>query len=243
MTRPTDRVCLVLSAPEGYGDGRLRRWWFIQQPVPSVAFALQGRIAAALGGAGDFAVRAFFADPEQEEDLRQDAQTMGEGLALRVLRRARSGRGLCEAHEMADSAARLWAVLRVASERGGGVMDAVSLLGDPERSPAGPRWSRASLLYRLLLESGLRYDGDGQAPLGAPPDGPAQVPNLSGVPPHEAAQALVKAQELQRRVALRDAVQSGSVTAFVSALDDVLVSPDELALLSAWAVVHLVRPF
>lgn len=221
----------------------MRRWWFIHQPVPSVAFALQGRIAAALGGAGEFAVRAFFADPDQEEDLRQDAQTMGEDLALRVLRRARSGRGLCEAHEMADSAARLWAVLRVASERGGGVMDAVSLLGDPERSPAGPRWGRASLLHRLLLESGLRYDGDGQAPLERPPDGPVQIPNLLDVQPEDRAAVLIRVEEMQRRVALRDAVQSGSVTAFVAALDDVLVSPDEMALLSAWAVVHLVRPF
>lgn len=243
MPRPTDRVCLVLPAPPGVGDGRLRRWWSIVQPVPSVAFALQGRIAAALGGAGDFAVRAFFADPDQEEDLRLDTQAMGEDLALRVLRRARSGRGLCEAHEMADSAARLWAVLRVASERGGGVMDAVALLGDPERSPAGPRWTRASLLHRLLLESGLRYDGDGQTPLGPLPDGPVQVPNLSGVPPLEAAQAMQRAVEAQQRAALRDAVQQGSVTAFVSALDDILVSPDEMALLSAWAVVHLIRPF
>jgi hypothetical protein len=30
---------------------------------------------------------------------------------------------------------------------------------------------------------------------------------------------------------------------FVRALDEVLVSPDELALLSAWAVLHLFRPF
>jgi hypothetical protein len=42
---------------------------------------------------------------------------------------------------------------------------------------------------------------------------------------------------------LRQAVVERSAAAFARALDAVLASPDELALLAAWAVLHLYRPF
>lgn len=228
MARPTDRICLTLPTPEGAPE--IRRWWYIEQPRPSVAFALQVRVAAALGGASEFFLQAFFADPDQQADLEADRQTVGEALALRTLRRARAGQALAGAQEMRECAARLWAVLSVAAGKGDR-MDALLLAGEAERERGtdAHRWPRASLLHRLLLDSGLRYDGDGPSPLGPV----AATPMLAADTP----------AHVRARAALRDAVAQGGVGEFVRALDEVLVSPDELALLSAWAVLHLFRPF
>ena len=230
---PDDRVALKLPAPEGHPYPHRVRWWWIRQPVPSVAFELQGRIAACLGAAGEHAVRALFADEDQAVDLAGDVATVGEPLAMRTLRRARSGRGIAEPWPNADLAectSRLWAVLRLAAERGGPTVNALALLGQAERLPGGPghRWASPSLLHRLLLFSGLRYDGEGPQPLGPLPEGP---------PPGDAPADVVL------RAGLRDAVAEGSTGRFMDALDSLLASPDELALLSAWAVLHLWRPF
>lgn len=228
VPRPSDRICLVLPQPEGAPE--CRRWWYLEQPRPSVAFALQVRVAAALGGAADFALDAFLHHPDQVEDYEADRQTHGDDLAMRTLRRARSGKALFDPSEQVTCADRLWAVLRAAAARGGPRLDAALLAGEAEREPKTPnyRWPRASLLHRLLLDSGLRFDGTGPQPLEAPP-----VPPL---PPNASV-------ELQARAALRDAVAEGSVGQFVRALDDILASPDELGLLAAWAVLHLWRPF
>lgn len=227
MPRPTDQIVLVLPGPEGAPE--IRRWWWICQPPPSVAFSLQVKVAAALGGAAGFALDAFFAHPDQIEDYEADRQTVGEALAMRTLRRARSGMALADGADLRQCADRLWAVLRVATARGGPSLDALLLAGEAERvrGEAAYRWPRASLLHRLLLDSGLRYDGEGPSPLGPVP----------GVLPPDAA------ADVKRRAALRDAVASGSIGDFVKALDEVLVGPDELALLSAWALLHLLRPF
>lgn len=227
MPRPTDQIVLVLPGPEGAPE--IRRWWWICQPPPSVAFSLQVKVSAALGGAAGFALDAFFAHPDQVEDYEADRQTVGEALAMRTLRRARSGRALFDGGDMVPCTDRLWAVLRVATARGGPSLDALLLAGEAERvkGEAGYRWPRASLLHRLLLDSGLRFDGEGPAPLASLPE---------RLPPDAAA-------DVKRRAALRDAVASGSVGDFVKALDEVLVGPDELALLSAWALLHLLRPF
>jgi hypothetical protein len=42
---------------------------------------------------------------------------------------------------------------------------------------------------------------------------------------------------------LAAAADGWSATDYIGALNAVLVSPEELALLSAWAVLHLYRPF
>lgn len=254
MPRPEDRICLIIPTPSG---PERKRWWYLMQPPPSVAFALQGKVAAALGDAAGFALQGLFAAPEQDEDFAADRVTMGEALALRALRRSRAGVPIMalDAEDIAAmgdagavggapgaagpgdlrrgaqaAMARLWAVLHAATRRAGGSIDAVLLHGEAERKAGEARhgWPRPSLLHRLLLDSGLRFDGEGDSPKNAPPAGP---------PPPDAP------VELRLRVALRDAVADGSVTRFVGALDDVLASPDELGLLAAWAVLHLWRPF
>lgn len=242
MPRPTDQICLILPTPDG---AERKRWWWITQPPPSVAFALQGRVAAALGAASGIALEGLFLSPEQGEDFAADKATVGEALALRALRRSRAGVPIMalDAEEArggdpstlgrrgaAAAAGRLWAVLGTATARAGGTMDSLLLLGEAERRPgdAAHRWTRPSLLHRLLLDSGLRHDGEGPAALKAPPPGPC-APDAPA--------------ELKARVALRDAVAAGGVTDFVAALDGCLASPDELALLCAWAVLHLWRPF
>lgn len=232
MPRPTDRVALRIPCPEGSPQPHRVRWWFIVQPPPSVAFSLQGRIAAALGDAADRVVRMLFLTDALAEDVAAAEATLGEEEALRVLRRARSGHGIAEQQDsdgFSGCTERLWAVVRMATVRSRGTVDALALLGEPERERGRPtsRWARPSLLHQLLLHSGLRHDGEGPSPLAALPD------HVPGDAP----------ADLRARKALSDAVVDGSVSAFVAALDDVLASPDEMALLSAWALVHLWRPF
>ena len=242
MPRPTDQICLILPTATG---GERKRWWHVTQPPPSVAFALQGKVAAAMGDAASFALEGLFASPEQAEDFAADKATSGEALALRALRRSRAGAAIM-ALDAEDgpvppgvnpgrfgahmAAARLWAVLHAATRKAGRSVDALLLHGEAERRTDGPgyKWPRASLLHRLLLDSGLRYDGEGDGPKTQAP--PATLPGDAS-------------DELRQRVLLRDAVASGSVGQFSAALDEVLASPDELALLSAWAVLHLWRPF
>lgn len=255
MPRPEDRIRLIFPDATRPGEFRYRHWW-IQQPSPTVALALQGRIAAAVGEAAGFALGAFFASDEQEADFAADKATLGEALALQTLRRARAGKALFqpEDRDSVTCSDRLWAVLRVAQAKSGGTLDANALMGDPERvrgAGMGHRWATPSLLHRLLLASCLRYDGEVgefEGPMPPLPDGPPQPPT----PPAQTgrggdggvfAAAMKRYADDCGRAALRDAVTEGSISAFTAALDQVLCSPDELALLSAWAILHLWRPF
>lgn len=230
----------MLPAPAG-APPRLR-WWWLRQPPPTVAFALQSRLSAALGPAGDAAVRLAFRllDPESEEALEAATQDggPGEALALRAWRRARSGMAVSDGRDgesMAEACERLRAILafvagHTGASFGGAVLAGESVLEAQQASgkagaPTGPairRWTRTGLLHEILLESRCRFQGDGQAPRSRP--WAAEEEDSPG-----------------RRLA--GAADSGNLPAYVAALDAVLVSPEELALLSAWAALHLYRPF
>lgn len=233
--RPHDQAVFVLPAQPGHPSGEVvRRWWYLEQPRVSVAFALQARVATAIGGAGRFFLDALGVHPDDAEDYAAAKQTAGEALALDTLRRARAGKPLWDAESGVACSARLWAVLHAAAKHsaGGSRLDALLLAGEPEREPGGApdayRWARPSLLHQVLLASGLRFDGEGDTPK---------------APVAEVAAPANASDEVRRRIALRDAVALGGVGEFLRALDDILVSPDEIALLSAWAVLHLWRPF
>ena len=227
-------------------DGRPRlRWWWLRQPPPTVAFALQARLSAALGPAGDAAVRLAFRllDPVAEEDLEAGVEAQGEALALRAWRRARAGQAVSDGvgeEGMAAAGDRLRAVLAfVASHVGlGGALDAAGLVGEFEREKVGMaggsglagglpqashRWARHGLLHVLLHESKCQWQGDGEAPRRG-----TWAAQDEGDSPG-------------RRLAF--AAMGHSLGTYAGALDAVLVSPEELALLAAWAALHLYRPF
>jgi hypothetical protein len=230
-----DEVCLLL--PPAYGAEPERRWWSLRQPPPSVALSLQGRVAAALGPSADLVVAGLLAaDRDAEESLRADRQTSGEAAALAAFRRARSGRCVVDPGEPAEAATdRLWAVVALSVARCGQRMDARLLLGEAERAAprvgtgaepvdGGYRWTQPGLLHRLLLDCHLRWGGAGEAPRRGSwlaPEVPADSPER----------------------ALAEATASASLERFRTALDRVLVSADEVALLSALAVLTLFRPF
>ncbi len=231
MPRPEDRLLLRLDLPEGSPEPERLRWWKIVQPPPSVAFALQGRIAAALGEAGLFAVDALFASPDQAGDHVAETTLLGDALAARTLRRSRAGLPVAALGEMREAQARLWAVLSAASRRATGGMDSLLLLGEPEREKGqfGYRWRAPSLLHALLMYSDLQMDGEGVGPRSTPVD----------------RSKVDERTPLEARLAgdLRQAVVEGSLSAFSRALDACLAGPDEMALLCTWAVLHLLRPF
>lgn len=232
MARPDDFLPIILPAPPGSPAPERVRWWRIRQPPPVEAFALQARLAAALGEVGGFAVEALFADPDQAEDLTAMQGLLGEALALRVLRRSRAGLSIAAMGEMREATARLWAVMRSASSRARGGLDALLLAGSPERElrGVGYRWGQPSLLHALLLFSELQFDGEN-------PIGPRTVPvDLSKLGDKDAPDVRLAGQ-------LRQHVIEGALSPFVRTLDEILVSPDEMALLCTWAVLHLFRPF
>lgn len=230
----------MLPAPAG-APPRLR-WWWLRQPPPTVAFALQARLAAALGPAADAAVRLAFrlVDPEAEEALEAATQEggPGEALALRAWRRARSGMAVSDGRggeSMAEACERLRAVLAFVAGHTDASFDGALLAGESvlEASggggkpgqPVGPairRWTRTGLLHTLLLESRCRFQGDGEAPRARP---------------------WAAEEEDSPGKRLAGAADSGNLPAYVAALDAVLLSPEELGLLSAWAALHLYRPF
>lgn len=214
------------------------------QPRPLEAFELQGHIAAAIGDSARFILAEFFADPDQAADFEAERVLLSEAKALQTIRNARAGRGLFISEDPVPCTDRLWSVLHLATARSGGRLDALRLLGEstPGRGGGPAVWGRPSLLHRLLLASGLRFDGEGDQPLGPLPDGPI-APPTPGQDPVAYAEAFRMYEMNKRRAALRDAVAEGSLTAFTRALDDLLISPDEAALLCAWAVLHLWRPF
>lgn len=232
MPRPTDRILLTFREPEGAPQAERYRHWSIRQPPPSVAFALQGRVAAALGEAGLFAVDALFASPDQAEDHEAETLLLGDALAARTLRRSRAGQPVAAMGEAREAQARLWAVLSVATRRARGGLDALLLLGEPERErgQAGYRWARPSLLHALLMYSELQFDGEDQRGYRPTPVDRSKL--------DERAPA-----EVRLAGDLREAVVEGSLSGFSRALDSMLHGPDEMALLSTWAVLHLLRPF
>lgn len=219
-----DTICLhVQVSVEVEQD----RWWRIEQPPPSIALTLRGRIGAALGPAADQALLLMFRglDPQGAEDVEQDEQSVGDALALATFRRARSGRSVVVDDEPADvTAGRLLAVAAFIGRRTGAGVDSVLLLGEHERREKGQpgyKWPRPALLYRLLMDSKLCFGGWAER---------ARWP--SGTPDDEAPGA-----------ALMQAQLRGSVGEFIEALDKVVAGPDELLLLVSWALLHLWRPF
>lgn len=234
MPRPEDRLLLTFRQPDGSPVAERYRWWRIVQPPPSVAFALQGRVAAALGEAGLFAVDALFASPDQADDYEGERALLGDALAARTLRRSRAGQPVAAmtGADVREGQARLWAVLQAASRRASGGLDALLLLGEPERErgQAGYRWARPSLLHALLMYSELQFDGENDR---GPRPAPVDKSKLGAQP----------SAEMSLAADLREAVVEGSLSAFSRALDAVLSGPDEMALLSTWAVLHLLRPF
>ena len=138
-----DKVCIAVETANGLEN----RWWRITQPVPSVAFALRGRIGAAIGDTVDVAMREFSraVDPDAEEALEADAQTLGDAAALRAFRNARAGKSVVSAAAFvapgrtataADVAGVLLTVATLVARHTGGRLDAVGLLGVHERNTA-----------------------------------------------------------------------------------------------------------
>ena len=227
-----DSLCVALPAPGG--GVRLRHWW-LRQPPPTVAFALQSRLAAALGPAADAAVRLAFrlVDPEAEEALEAATRDggPGEALALQAWRRARSGQavsdGLGSRESIVEAGERLRAVLAFVARHTGAQFDGLLLAGESEQEqvrggPPSRRWTRAGLLHVLLHESKCRFRGEGEQP-------------RAGTYAADAEDSPGKR--------LAAAADGGSLPAYVAALDAVLASPEELALLCAWAALTLYRPF
>lgn len=229
MPRPEDFLPLIFPSAPGAPEPERIRWWRIRQPPPSVAFALQGQVAAALGEAAGFALEALFLSPDQHEDAAAETGLLGDALAMRTVRRSRASQPVAALGEAREATPRLWAVLRAAAARSRGGMNALLLLGMPEREKGGYRWAQPSLLHALLMYSELQFDGEGKGPRPVPVD----LGNLE----RDAA------PEVRQAGALRQAVVDGSLAAFVRALDDLLISPDEMGLLCTWAVLHLYRPF
>lgn len=231
-----DKACIAVAT----SDGVENRWWQITQPVPSVAFSLRGRIGAALGpGVADVMMREFSRaiDPQAEEDLEADAQTVGDAMALRAFRNARAGRSVTSAAafvttpgrvpKAAEVAGVLLTVATFIARYTGARIDAPLLLGVHERNTErdgdslGFKWTGPSLLHRLLLDSRLTFGGTAEK---------WRTPSGVKGEDHPGAD-------------LADAVNRGSVGGFVGALDDLSTGPDELTLLVAWALLHLWRPF
>lgn len=205
----------------------LERWWKIEQPQPSVALTLRGRIGAALGPAADQAMLLMIRGlaPMTSEDLAADEATVGEALALATFRRARSGQDIAVDGEDADiTAGRLLSVATFIARAAAQGLDATLLLGEHERRDRGQpgyQWPKPALLYRLLLDSKLAYGGHAERPRWA-----------SGAPGDEAPGAGLLAANLR-----------GSVGEHIAALDTLVQGPDELLLLTTWALLHLWRPF
>ena len=227
------------------------RHWRITRPPPSLALALQANVARAFGPAYDRIATAVLRMMEGEaarEDAAAEARaTGGESLALDTFRRAATGAALCDPGEPLErAAARLRACVSYAVGAAGGRMDAASVAGefadagangggggevggagdggggdrgDDGPTPAGEAsWLRAGLVHVVLYHSRLEWGGAG--------------PRFD-----EDVAARDKAAE-----ALTSSLSQGPV-AFARALDGVLASAEELRLLFAWAVLHLLRPF
>jgi hypothetical protein len=220
-----DEICLSMRAS---ADDVESRWWSISQPRPSIALTLRARIGAALGPAADAAMRSMYAvlDPGAEDDLEQDAATLGDAAALQTFRRARTGHcivDIAEGETMDLAAGRLLAVAAYVARASGQKLDAALLLGEHDRvaDNLDYKWTKPSLLHRLLLDSGLKFGGSAKV---------ARYP--SGRPGDTAPGA-----------GLFAAYNTGSITGFIREIDALVSGPDELLLLTVWALLHLWRPF
>lgn len=223
-----DRIFLLIPSAADTVD---HRWWEIRQPSPSIAFALLGKFQAALGPRmGESILKLLQASsveegaPSEAEDFALTSQALGETVALQAWRSARSGHTLVrEGESLGVAGERLRILLSWITRSTGVDLLAMELYGDFERlkDHKEHRWTKASLLHRLLFASELTFLGDG--PKAVAPSGAEKSDHL-GDP-------------------LFCAVQSGSITQFVQCLDQLLISHEELALLCTWALIHLVRPF
>lgn len=228
MPRPDIEDIICLQVRIGREEDAVQsRWWRIEQPPPSVALTLRGRIGAALGPAADYALLQMFraTDPDGAEDLEQDGATVGDALAMATFRAARSGQSVAVAGETADqTAGRLLAVAAFITRKSGVGLDSALLLGEHDRRENGQpgyRWPKPALLYRLLMDSKLTYGGSAARP---------RWP--SGLPDDEAPGKDLFAAQAR-----------GSMGEHITALDAVVTGPDELLLLVTWALLHLWRPF
>lgn len=209
------------------------RHWRIVRPPPSLALALQAQVVRAFGPAYDRVATVLLRalDPQGADALAAEAAGAGPGgeaLALDTFRRAATGLALFEAGESLERAAgRLRACATFAAAAAGTRLDAAAVAGeladeqaaDGEPVAAGAvEWRRVGLVHRVLYHSQLEWGGSG-AKFG------------------DGADARVTEVE-----ALQSSLSQGPV-AFAAALDDLVVSADELRLLGAWAVLHLLRPF
>lgn len=232
-----DKICL--SIPKGPTDTEVeRRWWSIRQPVPSVAFSLQGRLLSALGpgivetihrllAASGAAVDPLTDDggnPSHLLDAESTRKTLGDAHALQVLRRARAGRCLVDEGEPLHLAgSRLRTLLGFIAPRTGADLQAPLLLGESKRLKDNREhgWEKPALIHQLLLSSELTFLGS--AEMGWEPSG--------------------LEDDISPGKDLYQAMNHGSVTGFISALDQILLSAEEMMLLAVWAGIHLFRPF
>lgn len=232
-----DKICLSVPKPSDPTETE-NRWWTIRQPVPSVAFSLQGRLFAALGPGIVETINRLLATSETLVDplvdsggngtRLQDAEstrlTLGDAEALKVLRRARTGRCLVdEGENVALAGSRLRTILGFLTPRTGANFQAPLLLGEARRVKDNMEhtWEKPALVHQLLLASELTYGGNG--------DGHWQPSGLEG--------------DESPGCALWHALNHGSVNGFIRSLDEILSGPEELMLLSIWAGIHLFRPF
>ena len=99
--------------------------------------------------------------------------------------------------------------------------DAAVGVPERDRDNLAFRWKEPALLHQLLMYSGLKFGGGGTRPMWSAGKDDTRHPGTD----------------------LYCSMNTGNVNRFMSALDLVVASADELALLCAWAVIHLWRPF
>lgn len=222
-----DQVQITVPVAEGISE---TRWWSIRQPPPSVAFGLRTELSRALGPnviEGVFSLliaRDSEADSLLKDDFALNEKILGNAMAGKLLRNTRMGRSLIHPTEDLGTASdRLHILLRWLAIRFGVDVSAVALVGEQERAKNSMsfQWVRPGLVHRLLLSSSLKFLGTAEKP--RTPTG--------------------MADDTSPGAKLWEAVGTGSLTVFTAALDEVLVSADELSLLSIWAATHLFRPF
>ena len=222
-----DEIQITIPVAEDVSE---TRWWSIRQPPPSVAFGLQAAISRALGPNviesvfSLLVIRDDEADGILKDDFALNEKILGNAMAGRLLRNTRLGRSLSHPDDDLGSATnRLRILLRWLTHRFGVDVSAMALAGEQEREKKSMtfKWVQPSLVHRLLLASSLKFCGTAERPR-----------SPTGL-----------AEDTSPGAKLWDAVGTGSLSLFSSALDDILVSADELALLSVWVTCHLFRPF
>lgn len=227
-----DRLCLTI--PTGPNTNQ-KRWWSIRQPRPSFALSFQGRLTAAFGPGVFGAIHELLVKAANDSQKTDDGgervreyhavkEALGDEHALASLRRARAGGCLvAEGESMVLSATRLRALIHLMSRKFGVNLNAIVLFGEVERKEENmdSYWAKPSLIHQLLIHSELTFEGTGDEH--SPPSG-METDDSPGAK-------------------LWKALNYGRTEEYIRELDDLLVSAEELAMLSAWAVLHLYRPF